>query len=117
MKTGKCWIYKRAFNGDQEIDYTDGTKPFDCSVDVSGDFPVYHWKVGNTSLPILLNVPHTTTKSIVNRGTNGDIEYEFLYGKFRTYPEYYLKVLKQCGMLVVISALITFLVEKWRRSR
>ena len=116
MKTGYCQIYKRALDGNTEVDYTDGTKPFACSVDDSGDYPVYRWNVGHLSIDIPLNIPHDKTESIVNQGVDGNIRYEYLYGKFRSYPEHYFKLLKSCGLLVLLGVLVTMLAMRKQRK-
>ena len=114
---GKCFIYKRAIENGVQLDYTDGTKPFDAVVDYSGEFPVYTWIIKSVDgeevfIKIPLNVPPSQTDSIVNKGNIGNIQYEFLYGRFRSYPVHLLKTLKSCGLVVLLAVLITAYVMK-----
>ena len=107
MKQGKCYIYKRATIGDEFIDYTDGTEVFDCIVDDNGQYPMYTWDLGRgLQIPIPLNIPRRKTDSIIRKGNIDDIEYEFVFGKFSSYPKYYSQQLCKCLPLVLCILLI-----------
>jgi hypothetical protein len=101
--SGKCWIYKRAmlYTAEQPavlLQYQDGTEPFNCNeVDIqSHSYPVYHWNVAGEDIEIPLNVPRLQVDSIIKQGSimtpKGEIKWECLYGKFRSYPAYYMEL-------------------------
>jgi len=122
MNSGKAWIYKRALEGDIQLDYTDGTTPFNAVVDVSGEFPVYTWRIVSSQgeeliIPIPLNVPHQKTDSIVNMGTQNGIRYEYLFGKFRTHTQYYSKQALKCIPSIVVTVLILSMIQRLRKRR
>ncbi|MDC3332865.1 hypothetical protein OAV62_01345 [bacterium] len=122
MKQGKCWIYKRAVEGDEQLDYTDGTHPFDCTVHESNGKLVNEWKFTSSDgkqveIDIPVNIPHTTTDSITNQGAIGNIQYEFLYGKFRTYPQYYWKLLKYVCPFILMGVVLCCVVQRLRRRK
>ena len=111
MVHGMCWIYKRAWSGDQELDYRDGTNPVYCAVNTDGKYPIYTWDITSPDgewieIDIPLNVPHEHTNTIVNKGQNGTIRYEFLYGKFQTLPQYYVRSLIKYIPILVLGILI-----------
>lgn len=113
---GKCYIYKRAEKNGRIIDYTDGTEPFDCTVFEQDGYPTFQWIVPDPDTDeelefnIPLNVPRTNTQSIVEKGEFGDIEYEFLFGKFRTRGRYFFEnyglVMLLCILLLVVLYLL-----------
>lgn len=117
-----CWIYKRAISkdGNVELDYTDGTTPFRAVVDDSGKYPKYKWEIYGDNgeklqIDIPLNVPHEETDSIVNKGQVGNIEYEFLYGKFRSYPRYMIEKFGQCFIMMILASIITIAITRRRK--
>jgi len=105
-KSGKCWVYKRATEGNQIIDYSDGTETHDCVVDDSGEFPVYNWIVGSTSIKIPLNIPRKQVDSIIEQGEIDGIQYEYIFGKFQSYPTYYMKKVIGCIPLILLTLLV-----------
>lgn len=126
-ESGKCWIYKRATlvrdDGAQEIiDYTDGTEPFDCSKLMKDDMdhPVYVWKLAGERIHIPLNVKRNSVSSIYNSGTietdRGMIEYEYIFGKFRTYTQVMMSQLSSCAPLIVIIAVLSFIAIRRRQE-
>jgi hypothetical protein len=124
MAKGKCWIYKRATLHlpdlpPQILDYSDGTEEFDCD-DVfltPGEHPVYMWNLPGEIVPIPLNVPRSQVDSIIRSGTipynGGDLQWEFIFGKYRTYGDYYMKKTIEClPFIIIICVLIVLLKRK-----
>lgn len=102
MLAGKVWIYKRATfypqNSDKGeiIDYTDGTEPFNSKVEGTRQNPVYIWKIPGyeEAIQIPLNVSRNRVDSILRKEVielpdRGDLHLEYMFGKFRTYPQFY----------------------------
>lgn len=115
MLNGKCWIYKRAtLHTSQEesiiIDYSDGTIPFDGVVDMRNGSPVYLWTIMGEIIEIPLNIRRIETESILMSGefetAEGVVAWECIYGKFRTYPQYYKDQLLKCLPLIIVVVLI-----------
>lgn len=109
MNSGKCWIYKRAElhlpgTNSQIIDYSNGTEVYDCNIETIGDIPVYMWNLPEEQIPIPLNIPRNKTNSIIRQGTipfgDGVITWEFIFGKFKSYPQYY------CSTFILLSLLL-----------
>jgi len=124
-KIGKCYIYKRATLFEPQklpviLDYTDGTEPFDCTVHVDADGALYHdWYLDGESIRIPLNVKRASVYSIVKDGVldldNGRrIEWEYIFGKFRTYPEFYWGKLVESAPYILIAIIIFYLIQSRR---
>lgn len=118
MAKGKCWIYRQATLHvpnlpPRLLDYSDGTVPFDCdNVYVSqGQYPVYMWNLPGEQIPIPLNIPRYETESIIRQGmipyAGGELRWEFIFGKYKTYSQYYMNKIKDClPYIIVIFILI-----------
>ena len=122
---GKCWIYKRANlvmddgSPPQMIHYTNGTEEFTAVVRQSPDgYPVYMWALMGEVIPIPLNIPAHTTTSIVKMGSipyvdenglTGQIQWECIYGKYKSLPLYYTEKLTP---YLIILFLMVFIVLK-----
>ena len=122
---GKCYVYKRAtlINGEappQIIDYSDGTEPFNCEVHTGADgYLIYKWKLNEDIINIPLNVPRSKVDSIIRKGVipleNGtEIQYEFIFGKYRNYLQFYSDQLIQLFPLLMIIAIIILIVSNMR---
>lgn len=119
MVSGKCWVYRRATLHIPDmppkiIDYSDGTEPFNCNtVSDSGNYPVYEWKLPGEVIPIPLNIPRNNVDSILRKGVieypDGEIHWEYIFGKFRTHPQFYLQKLPQFIPFIVIILILLFL--------
>jgi len=117
--TGKCWIYKRAtlYTPGQKpkiIDYSDGHEEFDCVPNNNpGEALSYTWNLPDQNIDIPLNVPRNHTESIVRTGNipygNGEIKWEFIFGKYRNYSTYYLDVFKRYFLVVVLFVLALYI--------
>lgn len=112
-----CWIYKRALfyehGKDQPVvvDYSDGTIPFLCDADVQENGKMFHvWYLHDNVLKIPLNVKRTANESFFSSGIlpveNGEIHWEFLYGKCRGVVEHYLEKFLQLSPLLVLLVLL-----------
>lgn len=119
---GKCWIYKRATLlqpgvEPRIIDYSDGTEPFDCSEIVYNEYPKYLWKLPGHVVTIPMNVPRNHVSSMVEKGSipfgEGKIEYEFLYGKFKTYNQFYMCQFRKCLPFVLLVLFIVLVVQRY----
>lgn len=124
MIQGKCWIYKRATlyadGGSRIIDYSDGTEEFDATVfyGENGDY-VYIWRLPQ-EIMIPLNVSPLITDSIIRSGIikhdDGEIHWEFIFGKFKPYKEYYAKKLLNCMPFILIILFLLFIREPSTRN-
>jgi hypothetical protein len=115
---GKCWIYKRAtlyIPGLKPniIDYSDGTEPFDCNVVSTDDMgnPVYIWKLPNKTIIIPMNIKRNSIDSIVRTGVikyqEGEIHYEYIFGKFKDYMTYYMETYGLVFLLLIFIMIYT----------
>lgn len=116
---GKCYIYKRAtlINGNgqpQIIDYSDGTEPFNCEVEQINGNLVYRWKLNGEIIDIPLNVRRNKVDSILRNGNLGDIQYEFIFGKFRTFTQFYTDQLIQLLPLMIVLLILMYIVSQGR---
>ena len=118
---GKCWIYKRAtvhLDGAQPyiLDYSNGIEPFDCeSVYHTENGLQYMWSLPGAVVDIPLNVSRTQTNSIIRTGVipikNGEIHWEFIFGKFMPYDTYrWIKVKEYMPMILLIILLVSYIV-------
>lgn len=124
---GKCWIYKRAtvhVNGAQPyiLDYSNGIEPFDCNSVYHTDTGLqYLWSLPNSLVEIPLNVSRTQTNSIIRTGVipikDGEIRWEFIYGKFVPYDVYrWTKVKEYMPMIFLIILLVAYIASiKYRK--
>lgn len=115
---GKCWIYKRAtlYRPDKApriIDYANGVEEFDCdSVLVGPQGLFYNWYLlPDQFISIPLNIPRNRTESIVKTGVipfeDGEIRWEYIFGKFMTYGDYnWSKFMEYLPLLLLILILI-----------
>lgn len=115
----KCWIYKRATlfmeDGTQPtlIHYTDGTREFTGNVhQTEGGVDVYMWNVGDQMIAIPLNIAPQQVTSIVKMGSipytdmngqTGEIKWECIFGKYRTFQQYYMEKLLPFLILIILS--------------
>lgn len=120
----KCYIYKRATLFREQnipllLDYTDGTLPHTCEITFQNGVPLYLWQIHDQIIPIPLNVSRNSVTSIVRQGVipteNGEIHYEFIFGKYRTYTQYYLTQLQQLAPILLVI-LIIYSIEKYRNN-
>jgi len=121
---GKCWIYKRAtvhIKGAQPyiLDYSNGIEPFDCeSVYYTEHGLHYLWSLPNSVIEIPLNVSRTKTNSIIRSGVipikNGEIHWEYIYGKFVPYDAYRWTKLKEYMPLVLLIVLLVLYIISLR---
>lgn len=125
---GKCWIYKRATlhlpdRNPIIIDYSNGTESFNCDhVLESRDGFFYTWKLPSDSnepsknILIPLNVSREYTSSIVRMGSypyeDGEIHWEFIYGKFQPYGSYMLgKFIEYLIFILIILILLWYILQ------
>jgi len=116
MAKGKCWIYKRAalhIQGApiQIVDYSDGTEEFDCdTVNIQGRYPIYIWQLPGGSVSIPMNIPRTEVDGIVRTGSRpyagGVLRWEYIFGKYKSYKDYYLSELKRCLPFIIVIILL-----------
>lgn len=125
---GKCLIYKKAFLSDQAkdvkslLEYTDGTDEFDC--EVSDDLQ-YTWKLPNGyTVDIPLNVPKSPSSIMRQAGyylTDADnnvvVLYEYIFGKFIPYQQYYLNKTLQYGPFVAVILILLVILKLRRKHR
>jgi len=121
---GKCYIYKRATflapgQAPQIVDYTDGTEPFNCEVEMgSNGYPVYHWKLMNEVIDIPLNIPRHKVDGILRNGSvayeGGELQWEFIFGKYRSFPKFYFNQLLQLLPLLLVLIVLMYLLSPKR---
>lgn len=119
MPKGKCLIYKRATLYDKStgeariVDYSNGTRAFDCKVlDMGGPEKMFIWNVGDTQIPIPLNVNRNDVPSIIQTGRIDyndaqHIEWEYIFGRFHSYSEYFSKHFV-FGLLALVLSVYLF---------
>lgn len=123
MVSGKCWIYKRATLHvpglpPKIVDYADGTEEFDCEVLNNGQYPIYEWKLPGEVIPIPLNIPRKNVDSIMRSGVieyeDGELHWEFIFGKFRPYPKYFVNKFMESTPYILVILLLCFLLMRGR---
>jgi hypothetical protein len=121
MTLGKCWIYKRATlhipgMPPQIVDYSDGTEEFDCGPNHNGERPIYEWKLPGETIPIPLNIPRKEVNSIIRNGVieyqDGELHWEFIFGKFKPNSKYYMNKLKQCSPFLIAILILIIVLRK-----
>jgi len=123
MINGKCWIYKRAIltvPGQPSIilEHTDGTEEFDTTVVNTNDNKLfYNWNLRGHNIPIPLNVQRNKVLSMVQTGsidlsTGTTIQWECIYGKFQSYPEYYMKKLLSRLPYILLFLIVILMTSK-----
>lgn len=123
---GKCFIYKRATlhlpnQKAQLFDYTDGMTAYDCEVETSGNHYVYIWRLHDQDIKIPLNITRNMDNgSLVRNGVipynDGELRWEFLFGQFKTYPQYYIKLLVSCLPLLLVVLVLCMLFKKMKTN-
>lgn len=116
---GKCWIYKRATLYDKDknpvriLDYSNGVESFDCnSVLYNENGFFYAWSLlPNKTIYIPLNVSRNQTHSIIDMGSvpyqDGEIRWEYIYGKYKSYAEHnWEKFVEYLPLLILILILV-----------
>jgi hypothetical protein len=127
MIQAKCWIYKRAtlvMDDDPQptlVHYTNGTQEFTANIHQTSDgVPIYLWTIADQVIPIPLNIAPQQVTSIIRMGSipytdangqSGQIQWECIFGKYRTLPHYYLH---KClpVVLILIIAFILFALSR-----
>lgn len=121
--SGKCWIYKRAAYYEDGrliriIDYSNGTDSFDCNMIISDSNGLfYKWHLPNQELFIPLNISRKNTESIIKQGRytfdKGEIRWEYIYGKYRSYSEYNWDVfLMYLPFVLIVFILCLVIIQK-----